>query len=271
MNLSGRKKITELIESSDLELVDLIEIVDNDAGPSSNPVSRSASLQTLVDFIGDQNLGFVETAPRAVFVDDSFEDNNGPLFNSLELAVDYARGIVNTSGGKVAIQVLYDANGDPLNTNLSNYNWYSSDPADSNIKVFSLVSEFSGSSNFFSQLAVGRDIDLNNIDEDYDLNKSTVDIDLQSSDEVVKFGTDRLKDDSVTPSKVSNDTYSINISGNASSATNATQADNSDTVDNYESDYLLWMTRFIRGDDIDVNNAPYDVDLNEFRVDINLG
>jgi len=171
---SEREKITELQETTDLDLEDLIEIVDRFGGPSSGPVSRKAKLSTLLSFIETQ-ISTQEDTARVVRVDDDYPNNDGPAFNSIELAVDYARGIVNTQGGSVAIFTYYDSNGDSINDSLDSYSWYSQDPADSSIFVKSAV-DASGS--FFAKVAVGDPIDLNDIDRDYNLNNWRVDVNL---------------------------------------------------------------------------------------------
>jgi hypothetical protein len=250
------KRITDLLEASSLNKDDLLEIVDLNGDPNGNPDSRQTSLEDLYQFLLDYDLEAIRDAlTRYVRVDDSFPDNNGPTFNSLELAVDYSRGIINTDGGSVTIALYYDANGDPLSTNLTNYNWYSSDPADNSINIISEVDPLGNVNGFFSRLAVGRDIDLNDFDEDFDLNTFTVDVDLSSEeDPPIIIETSNIADGAITQSKLDS----------------GLSVPNADTVDNYEAEELLWMTKFIRGDDIDLNNLPYDIDLNEFRTNINL-
>ncbi len=267
------KRITDLLEASSLNQDDLIELVDQNGDPDGNPDSRRASLEDVYQFLLDYDLEAIRDAlTRYVRVDDSFPDNNGPTFNSLELAVDYARGIINTSGGKVTIALFYDANGNALSTQLSNYTWYSSDPVDTDINVVSRVEPNvvspvdppANTSRFFSQLAVGRDIDLNDLENDYDLNTFTVDIDLSAKDDtIITIGTINIQDGAITQDK-------LDSGLSVSNADNANNADNSDTVDDYEGEELFWMTKLIRGDDIDLNNLPYNIDLNKFRTSIQL-
>lgn len=138
------KRITELEEiknASGLDIDDLFELVDLNGDPDGDPKSYSTSFKVLYDLLLDYDSKVIRNAlDRYVRVDDDYPDNDGPTFNSLELAIDYARGIINTSGGKVLINVFFDSNGDPLSTDLTDYSWYSSDPADSDIEIFSPIS-----------------------------------------------------------------------------------------------------------------------------------
>lgn len=106
---------------------------------------------------------------------------------------------------------------------------------------------------FFRALAIGNDINLNNLDEDYNLNEWTVDVNL-GEDSPLLVKTINIEDGAVTSSKLDS-----NITVN-----------DADTVDSLEGDELYWITKLLRGDDIDLNNAPYDINLNDWTTDIAL-
>lgn len=141
--MSNAKRITELLEITDhnnINVGDLLEIIDANGDPNGNPASRATTLETLYDFLIRYDTDLIRNiAKRYVRVDDDYPDNEGPTFNSLELAVDYARGIINTDGGEAVIKVFFDSNGDPFSTDLTSYTWYTLDPVDDKISVVSGV------------------------------------------------------------------------------------------------------------------------------------
>lgn len=260
-----RDRITELLEADNLEKEDLLEVVDMDDGPNADPVSRKTSIEQLVDFIISYDSDAVrDTLTRYIEVDDSFKDNQGPTFNSLEFAVDYARGIINNQGGKVLMQLYYDSNGNPLSTDLNTYGWYSPDPADSEINIISESNIFGGSSGFISELIGGKQVDLNDLQENYDLDNFRTNINLggKSSEQL---HLERLE---------SQDSRLINQDNRLSTLEGYNLDSRVSTLESYNLDSRVTQEEFITdlfvGEPVDLNNSQDPLDLQDFRVPINF-
>jgi len=198
---------------------------------------------------------------RMGIVDESLTGNDAPYFKSFEKAVDWARNKVATNGGRVLLRTYFDLDGDPIDPDPTTYPWYTPNSNDQHITFVSGVPGESGvpgaieGGGFLLDVFYGRDINLNDVPQNINLNNFTADVNLSEPEGSVT--TEKLAPNAVTGAKTSSP-LGVDITGD------------SDTVDGKEADTLLWMSRLIRGSDINLNDAPYDVNLNDFRTDIEL-
>lgn len=220
----------------------------------------------------------LEPINRVGVVDAGFTVTAPPYFTNVEEAVNWARSYIDENGGEITLKLYYDANGQPFDPDLASYAWYAPHPLDSSIFVDTYAS--SGSSGgLFVQILQGRDVNLNDLQRDIDLN--TLPININLGEEGGEVGTRHLMDGAVTTEKVAS-SLGIDVTGDADTVDGEHAADivtqsrvegtnpDADTVDGREGDELMWMARLLRGDDINLNDAPYDMNLNDFRTDIQL-
>jgi hypothetical protein len=126
-----------LVESASGDLrrrpfVSVVTDLDNALASRYEAIERAASFASSFN-----------APPRVAVVDGGagyIDGGGGPGFATLEAAVLWARGVVDSEGGTVLIRVYHDAGGEPISVDLRDHG-IAPDPLDEDIRIVSPVFE----------------------------------------------------------------------------------------------------------------------------------